>query len=78
MGAERPRLTIVADQKWKSRRAPHRPLTLDDLGEWFAAKVGLEYYHIDPLKIDPDGLRRSARLARRGLRLGVERHFLVL
>ena len=45
-------LTIVADQKWKSRRAPHRPLTLDDLGEWFAAKVGLEYYHIDPLKID--------------------------
>ena len=45
-------LTIVADQKWKSRRAPNRPLTLDDLGEWFAAKVGLEYYHIDPLKID--------------------------
>ncbi len=45
-------LTIVADQKWKSRRAPHRPLTMDDLGEWFAAKVNMEYYHIDPLKID--------------------------
>ena len=45
-------LTIIADQKWKSRRAPHRPLTLDDLGEWFASKVGMEYYHIDPLKID--------------------------
>jgi len=45
-------LTIVAEQKWKSRRAPHRPLSLDDLGEWFAAKIGLEYYHIDPLKID--------------------------
>jgi general secretion pathway protein E len=45
-------LTIVAEQKWKSRRAPHRPLTMDDLGEWFAAKVGMEYYHIDPLKID--------------------------
>ena len=45
-------LSIVADQKWKSRRAPHRPLTLDDLGEWFSARIGLEYYHIDPLKID--------------------------
>lgn len=45
-------LTIVADQKWKSLQPPHRPLSLDDLGEWLAAKVGLEYYHIDPLKID--------------------------
>ncbi len=45
-------LTIVADQKWKSRRAPQRQLTIDDLGEWFAGKVGLEYFHIDPLKID--------------------------
>ena len=45
-------LVVVAEQKWKSRRAPNRPLTLDDLGEWFAAKVGLDYYHIDPLKID--------------------------
>ncbi len=45
-------LTLVAEQKWKSQQAPYRPLTLDDLTEWFAAKVGLEYYHIDPLKID--------------------------
>ncbi len=45
-------LVIVADQKWKSRRAPHRSLTLDDLGEWFAARLGLDYFHIDPLKID--------------------------
>ena len=45
-------LTIVAEQKWKSRRAPYRPLTIDDLGEWLAARGGLEYFHIDPLKID--------------------------
>ena len=45
-------LTIIAEQKWKSQLAPHRPLALDDLTEWFAGKVGLEYYHIDPLKID--------------------------
>ena len=45
-------LVVIADQKWKSQLAPHRPLLLDDLGEWFAARIGLEYYHIDPLKID--------------------------
>ena len=45
-------LTIVADQKWKSQQAPFRLLTLDELGEWFAARVGLEYFHIDPLKVD--------------------------
>jgi general secretion pathway protein E len=45
-------LVIVADQKWKSLLPPNRSLTLDDLGEWLARKVGLEYYHIDPLKID--------------------------
>ena len=45
-------LLIIADQKWKSPLPPHRLLTLDDLGEWLAGKVGLEYYHIDPLKID--------------------------
>jgi general secretion pathway protein E len=45
-------LSIIADQKWKSLLPPHRPLGLDDLGEWLAASVGLEYFHIDPLKID--------------------------
>ena len=45
-------LPTIADQQWKSLQPPHRPLTLDDLGEWLAARVGLDYYHIDPLKID--------------------------
>ena len=45
-------LVIVADQKWKSRQEPHRPLTLEDLGEWLARRVGLDYQHIDPLKVD--------------------------
>ena len=45
-------LAIVAEQKWKSLLAPHRPLTLEELGEWLAARVGLEYFHIDPLKVD--------------------------
>ena len=45
-------LPTIADQQWKSLQPPHRPLTLDDLGEWLAGRVGLDYYHIDPLKID--------------------------
>ncbi len=45
-------IVIVADQKWKSLLPPHRGLTIDELGEWLAAKAGLAYYHIDPLKID--------------------------
>jgi general secretion pathway protein E len=45
-------LAIIADKKWKSLKAPFRPLTLEALGEWFAARVGLEYFNIDPLKVD--------------------------
>jgi general secretion pathway protein E len=50
-GSQHP-LSIIADQKWKSATAPHKPLTLEPLSEWLAKRVGLEYKHIDPLKID--------------------------
>jgi general secretion pathway protein E len=42
-------LVIVAEQKWKKGSTP---LTLDALTEWLAKRVGMEYLHIDPLKID--------------------------
>jgi general secretion pathway protein E len=45
-------LVTLAGCKWKSARPPHRPLTLEALTEWLAGRVGLEYLHIDPLKID--------------------------
>jgi len=45
-------LVIVADQKWKSARAPNRALTLESLTEWLALRLGMDYRHIDPLKID--------------------------
>ena len=45
-------LVIIAEKKWKSQKAPYRTLTLEDLGELFAAKVWLEYFHIYPLKVD--------------------------
>ena len=45
-------LVVIADQKWRSLAAPKKLLSLDSLTEWLAEKTGLEYYHIDPLKIN--------------------------
>jgi general secretion pathway protein E len=45
-------LVVISEKNWKSQLAPHRILTLDSLTEWLAKKVGLEYFHIDPLKVD--------------------------
>jgi general secretion pathway protein E len=45
-------LTAVAQCKLTSAVLPHRLLTLDVLTEWCAAKVGLPFVRIDPLKID--------------------------
>jgi general secretion pathway protein E len=42
-------LCVVAEQKWRKGAAL---LTLEYLAEWLARRVGLEYLHIDPLKID--------------------------
>ncbi|GAB3439383.1 ATPase, T2SS/T4P/T4SS family [Massilia solisilvae] len=50
-GAMHP-LAAVAQCKLTSALAPHRLLTLDVLSEWCAAKVGLPFIRIDPLKID--------------------------
>ena len=45
-------LVVVAEQKWKSLRPPHKLLTIDALTAWMAERAGLDYYHIDPLKLD--------------------------
>ena len=45
-------LTAIAGQNWKSLLPPNKALNLDVLTEWLAGHVGLEYFHIDPLKID--------------------------
>jgi general secretion pathway protein E len=50
-GSQHP-LTVIADQKWKNAKPPHKPLALEPLTEWLAGRVKLEYRHIDPLKID--------------------------
>ncbi len=50
-GASHP-LVVIADQQWKSAAPPHRVLALEPLTEWLARRSGLEYLHIDPLKVD--------------------------
>ncbi len=45
-------LEVIGGKSWKSQLPPHRVLTLDALTEWLAKRVGLEYFHIDPLKVD--------------------------
>ncbi len=45
-------LIVISEQKWKSARPPHRTLDLETLSQWLAQWCGLDYLHIDPLKID--------------------------
>ncbi len=49
-------LVVIADQKWRSNKPSVRLLNLENLTEWLAAKTGLDYLHIDPLKIDFTGV----------------------
>ena len=45
-------LELIAAQRWKSAKTPHKLMTIDWLVEWLAGRLKLTYYHIDPLKID--------------------------
>ncbi|MCE1242601.1 type II/IV secretion system protein [Oryzomicrobium sp.] len=58
-------LAVVADQHYKDARSG-KPLTLDTLAEWLAGRVGMPYYHIDPLKIDVSSVTEVASSAYAG------------
>lgn len=63
-------LIVIADQKWRQTEPTVRLLTLEVLTEWLAGRVGLDYQHIDPLKIDFTGVAEvmsSAYAARFGI-----------
>jgi general secretion pathway protein E len=45
-------LSVIAEQRWKSPRPPHRVLDIETLAEWLAEWSGLPYYPIDPLKVN--------------------------
>ena len=48
-------LTTLAEQKWKTPTQPDKPsrtLDLETLTQWLAQWCGLDYFHIDPLKVN--------------------------
>ncbi len=45
-------LVRLAEREWPDERHPGQILTLETLTEWLAAKCGLPYVRIDPLRID--------------------------
>jgi len=45
-------LLSIAQRKLRCARPPHRTLDLETLTEWLAARVGLPYVRIDPLKVN--------------------------
>lgn len=45
-------LVVIGEQKWKSLTPPNKPLTVEALTMWLADRAGLDYYHVDPLKLD--------------------------
>ena len=45
-------LVVIADQKWRSAKPPNRLMGVEWLTEWLAKQTGMEYFHIDPLKIN--------------------------
>ena len=51
-GSDAHPLVALSTAKIKSAKPPHRSLDIATLTEWLAGRVGLPYYHIDPLKVD--------------------------
>lgn len=45
-------LVVIGEQKWQNPLAPGKQLTVENLTIWLAAKAGLDYYHVDPLKLE--------------------------
>jgi len=45
-------LVVVGEQQWKNLAAENKPLTVESLTVWLAERAGLDYYHVDPLKLD--------------------------
>ncbi|HQR59913.1 MAG TPA: GspE/PulE family protein, partial [Methylophilaceae bacterium] len=45
-------LAVIAYQQWKNPRSPGKPFTLEFLTEWLANRIGVPYFHIDPLKLN--------------------------
>jgi general secretion pathway protein E len=49
---ERSAVELLASKNLPNAKDPHKKLSLPFLCEWLARKTGLEYFNIDPLKVD--------------------------
>ncbi|HEX7047301.1 MAG TPA: GspE/PulE family protein [Gammaproteobacteria bacterium] len=45
-------LNVIAERNWKNAKDPQQTLDIDRLGRLLAAHLELEYFQIDPLKVD--------------------------
>ncbi|MFW5431693.1 MAG: GspE/PulE family protein [Methylophilaceae bacterium] len=45
-------IIIIGEKKWKDLQSPNKVLNADFLSRWLAKEAGLDFYHIDPLKLD--------------------------
>ena len=49
-------LVVIGEQKWRSLLPPFKPLGVEFLTEWLAARIGMPYFHIDPLQLNFGGI----------------------
>jgi general secretion pathway protein E len=45
-------IVIIADQKWKDIKPPHKVFSVEQLSHFIANQAKVDFYHIDPLKLD--------------------------
>ncbi len=51
-GGSRHPVVVIAEARLRSKKPPQPMLSPEPITEWLAARVGLPFYHIDPLQID--------------------------
>ncbi|EUJ09906.1 type II secretory pathway, ATPase PulE/Tfp pilus assembly pathway, ATPase PilB [Methylophilaceae bacterium 11] len=45
-------IVVIAEQKWKDLKPPHKSLSVEQLSHFIAHHAKVDFYHIDPLKLD--------------------------
>lgn len=45
-------IVVIADQKWKDLKPPHKVFSVEQLSHFIAQQAKVDFYHIDPLKLD--------------------------
>jgi general secretion pathway protein E len=45
-------IVVIAEQKWKDLKPPHKVFSVEQLSHFIANQAKVDFYHIDPLKLD--------------------------